>query len=107
VGARRLLRHAALVLTATHVAHARPFAAAGAALWEFERFEEPKKTRRNLKIEKRPTDLGPGAKPPLGFVALVGGAFSSRGNRVAAGTLGQITVLWKGRHTHTHTFMQR
>lgn len=50
------------------------------------------------------TNLCPGTKAPLGFV--VGSDFGAWGNRVAAGTLGQFTVLLEAR-THTQPFMRR
>lgn len=64
---------------------------------------ETKKRHMEWKCD-RTTNLGPGTKSPLGFVALVGGDFGPWGNRVAAGTLGQFTILWKG--GHIHPFMQ-
>lgn len=105
VGTSRLLCHTALVVTATHVAHPCPFAATGTALWcrrERLRAWEATGCHTNSRCDR--TNLRPGTKPPLGFVALVGGDFGPWGNRVAAGTLGQFTVLWKG--GHIHPFMQ-
>lgn len=51
------------------------------------------------------SNLSPRTKTPLSLVALVGENFGPRGNRMAAGTLGQFTVLRRGRHTQP--FMQR
>lgn len=112
MGACRLVGHAALVVTATHIAHPCPFATAGATLFctrQRLRNRKPIKWEKQIKskINKKcdsTANLGPGTKSPLGFVARVGRDFGPWGNRVAAGTLGYFTVLWKKRHIHP--FMQ-
>lgn len=106
MGTRRLFCNTPLVVTATHVAHPCPFATAGTTLLcRGEKLRRWKPTKRHMEWRcDRTTNLGPGTKPPLGFVNLVGGDFGPWGNRVAAGTLGQFTILWKG--GHIHPFMQ-
>lgn len=59
----------------------------------------------NSKHMELRSHLSPRTKTPLSLVALVGENFGPRGNRMAAGTLGQFTVLRRGRHTQP--FMQR
>lgn len=68
-----------------------------------ETFKRGEKKAENL--QRRRSNLSPRAKTPLSLVALVGEDFDPRGRGMAAGTLGQFTVLQRGRHTQP--FMQR
>lgn len=58
-------------------------------------------------ICSRRSNLSPRAKTPLSLVALVGESFDPRGNRMAAGTLGQFTVLRQTTHTTIHAAINK